>query len=70
MTKREAQRIVRRALKMTGMSPEAFAVRYAAPLYRTSARTVRRWADGETVPHGAILAWMQDAFASTIKGAA
>ena len=58
MTTRETQRIVRRALRQTGLSPEAFAAEYRGPLYGTSARTVRRWADGETKPHGAIVTYL------------
>lgn len=54
MSKRETQRLTRRALKATGLSPEAFAKQYATYLWNASGRTVRRWADGDSVPHASV----------------
>lgn len=51
MTKREAARIVRAAVRRTKLSPEAFVARYPNATYGASARTLRRWMAGQTVPH-------------------
>lgn len=54
MTKRETQRLTRRALRLTKMSPETFAATFGSFLWDASGRTVRRWANGETTPHASV----------------
>lgn len=54
--KRASARTVRRALRASGMSPEVFARLFSeSALWGASARTLRRWAAGETVPHASVL---------------
>lgn len=60
MSKREAQRIVRRALRNMEASPEWFAHRFSDTTGGASGRTVRRWMNGESMPHPHVLRALQE----------
>lgn len=55
MTKRDAARLVTRAVRRSRHSPETFALAHADLVYGVSGRTIRRWMDGERTPHAAVL---------------
>jgi hypothetical protein len=58
--KRAAARTVRKFLRLHGLSPEQAAAQYPTTLWGASGRTVRRWADGESLPHPSILTYLRE----------